>query len=96
MIKYTIPQRMSGTGSIHDMCSQHYDRVIAFSAGCAYAVVLADYYGIKGYSTHRTVAAAIAASNRHRGYSHTIIDTAGTEYAACCGRLIKVCGKPCH
>jgi len=54
-MKYTIPQKMSGTGSIHDLASEHWDRVIAGRG--KYAVVLASFYGGKGYTTHETAAA---------------------------------------
>lgn len=80
MTTYTIPQKMSGTGSIHDIASDQYDREIHFAPGCRFAVVLAAYYGGKGYTTHRTEEAAIAASRRVRDYSHAIINTEGREY----------------
>ena len=77
---YIIPQKMSGTGSIHDIASNMYDRDIVFPLGCKFAVVLASYYQGKGYTTHRTEEAAIAASRRNRDFSHCIIDTEGNEY----------------
>lgn len=79
MTTYTIPQKMSNSGSIHDIASDMYDRDIVFAPGCKYAVVLASYYGGKGYTTHRTEGAAIAASRRQADYSHCIIDTDGYE-----------------
>ena len=79
MKTYTIPQKMSGTGTIHDIASQHYDRVIKFRRGTKYAVVLAAYYG-DHYTTHLTAEAAAAESVRQDDYSHTIIDTNGTAY----------------
>jgi len=75
-----IPQKMSGTGSIHDLASDLFDREIKFPKGSKYAVVLAAYYGGKGYTTHRTEAAAIKASKANDDYSHAIIDDAGNEY----------------
>lgn len=81
MIVYTIPQKMSGTGNIHDISSNLYDRDIKFPAGAIYAVVLASYYGGRGYSTHRTEKAAIQASHNRGDYSHVIIDPRGNEYA---------------
>lgn len=75
-----IPQRMSGTGNIHSISSEHYDREIAFAPGCQYAVILAAYYGGKGYTTHKTPRAAIAASKKVSGYSHIIVDTDGYRY----------------
>ena len=41
MKTYTIPQKMSGTGTIHDIASQHYDREIRFRKGCEYAISFA-------------------------------------------------------
>lgn len=79
---YVIPQKLSA-GSIHDIASSHYDRDIVFAAGCKNAAVLASDYGGYGYSTHRTAAAAIAASRRKIAYRHCIIDIEGTKYADC-------------
>ena len=86
---FTIPQKMSGTGSIHDIASDMFDRDIVFAPGCKFAVVLASYYGGKGYTTHKTEEAAIAASRRNSEYSHRIIDTEGNEYDAYGDRLVK-------
>ena len=77
---YTIEQKMSGTGSIHDLASDQFDRVIVFAPGCKYAVVLAAYYGGKGYTTHSTAEAAIRESRRQSEFSHEIIDTTGSLY----------------
>jgi len=79
MIKYTIRQKQSGTGTIHDISSDLQDREIRFWEGCKYAVVLAAYYGGKGYTTHRTEDAAIKASKALTvdRYSNTIIDING-------------------
>jgi hypothetical protein len=77
---YIIPQKQSNSGSIHDLASDQFDREIVFAPGCKYAVVLSSYYGGKGYTTHRTEAATVAASNRNREYSHQIIDAAGNRY----------------
>ena len=79
---YTIPAKQSGTGSIHDIASEHGDRIIRFAPGTVYAVVLASYYRGKGYTTHKTVAATLAAAYRNRDYSHQIIDSAGNRYIA--------------
>lgn len=79
MAIYTIDSKPSGTGSIHDIAGD-VSRDIIVAPGCKFAVVLAAYYGGKGYTTHRTEAAAIAASRRVRDYSHEIIDTTGQRY----------------
>jgi hypothetical protein len=75
-----IPQKSSGTGTIHDIASQHCDRVIKFPQGAQFAVVLADYYGGKGYTTHRTEEATIKADKRQADYSRQIIGVDGWIY----------------
>jgi hypothetical protein len=76
----TIPQKMSGTGTIHDTASQNFDREIRFPTGHKYAVVLAAYYGGKGYTTHASAEATIKASRKNREYSHVIIDSDDNHY----------------
>ena len=73
----TIKQKMSGTGSIHDLASDWHDREIKFPEGSKFAVVKASYYGGKGYTTHRTEGAAIAESKRISEYSHEVLDAEG-------------------
>ena len=80
MITYTIHQKMSNSGSIHDIASDMYDREIKFAKDCKYAVVLSSYDGGKGYTTHKTEGAAIRASRSVSDYSHAIIDADGNEY----------------
>ena len=70
-----IPQKMSGTGSIHDLASDLQDRRIKVKVG-GYAVVLAAYYG-GGTTTHRSWEAALKQSHKNREYSHAIIDFEG-------------------
>ena len=89
MKTYTIPQKMSNSGNIHDIAADNYDRDIKFQAGCKYAVVLSGYYGGKGYTTHRTQAATITASKQCGDYSHKIIDCAGNKYLVNGDRLEK-------
>lgn len=81
MKTYTINQKMSGTGSIHDIASDQFDRDIIFRGAAKYAIVIAAYYGGKGYTTHTTDAAVIAADRKVADYSRTIIDSDGNEYA---------------
>lgn len=78
MKKYTIKQKMSGTGSIHDIASDLYDRVIEFRGRAQYAVVPAAYYGMR-HTTHATAQAAIRQSKKIGDYSHSIIDAYGHE-----------------
>lgn len=80
MKKVIIPQKMSNTGSIHDIASQHYDREIKFPKGAKYAVVLASYYGGKGYTTHASESATIQADKRQSEYSREIIGVDGWTY----------------
>lgn len=77
---YTIPQKMSGTGSIHDIASDQTDRKIEFRSGCKYAVVLASYYGGKGYTTHKSARTAVQKSRENAAYSHRVIDSDGQSY----------------
>lgn len=80
MKRVIIPQKMSGTGMIHDIASEHYDREIKFPKGAKYAVVLASYYGGKGYTTHTTEQATIQADRRQSEYSRQIIGVDGHSY----------------
>ena len=82
MKTYTIEKKMSGTGTIHDIASDLHDRVIKFRGQAKYAVVLASYYGGRGYSTHATEESAVAAARKVKNYSYTIIDADGAEYVA--------------
>jgi len=89
MTIYTIKQKMSGTGTIHDIASDLYNRNIRFPAGHVYAVVLAAYYGGKGYTTHKTAAAAARKSHKMADYSHMVIDSDGNTYTSdYCGSLV--------
>ena len=76
-MKVVIKKKMSGTGSIHDLANEHRDRVI--SGRGEYAVVLAAYYGGRGYTTHLTEEAAIRQSKQlaKQGYSHRILNAEG-------------------
>jgi hypothetical protein len=87
MKTYTIKQKMSGTGTIHEIESDLYDRDINFPAGCRYAVVLAAYYGGKGYTSHKTIEAAIRRATAEDCIC-TIIDTGGNVYDRHNGRRL--------
>jgi hypothetical protein len=82
MKTYTIEQKMSNTGSIHDIASDNFDRVIEFRGAAKYAVVLASYYGGKGYTTHTTEESACRQAHKlgKQNYSYEIIDVDGTNY----------------
>jgi hypothetical protein len=53
-----IPHKRSNSGSIHDLASDTRDREIKIPATAEYVIILAAYYGGKGYSTHATAEAA--------------------------------------
>ncbi len=77
-IVYMIPIKMSGTGSIHDIESEHYRRQIKFPKNHKYAVVKAAYYNNNSYSTHESFEDAIDAYY-DTNYSASIINTEGEE-----------------
>jgi hypothetical protein len=54
----TIEQKQSNSGSIHDLASDTRDRDIKIPATAGYVIILAAYYGGKGYSTHATAESA--------------------------------------
>lgn len=90
MRTYTIEGKMSNTGTCHDLASDNFDRDIKFPKDAIFAVVLAAYYGGKGYTTHKTEGAALTQSNRIKDYSHQIIDDKGNVFLNYYGeRLIK-------
>jgi len=91
MEKVTIEKKMGGTGNIHDIASDLTDREINFRAGTKYAVVLAAYYGEKGYTTHKTAKTAIAAARKMSNidYSFEIIDRYGHRYDVHNGKLVR-------
>lgn len=76
----TIPAKTSGTGTIHDTASEHFDRAIKFKKGAEYAIVLAAYYGSNIYYIARDEEEAIEISYRESEYSHVIIDSDGDHY----------------
>lgn len=75
----TVPKKPSGTRTIHDIASEHFDRDICFRKGTKYAVIDAAYYGGKGYKTFKSNFAAARFSCNHN-LSHTIIDDEGNIY----------------
>lgn len=82
-MKFVIKKKMSNTGSIHDLASDLYDRAIVGRG--KFAVVLAAYYGGRGYTTHATEEAAIKAAKKlsKQKYSYQIIDAEGNAYDIC-------------
>ena len=90
MATYTIPAKMSGTGTIHDTASQFGDREINFGKDGEYAVVLASYYGNGGngiYYIAKNADEAIEISNRESEFSHIVIDHDGARFFVDCDKL---------
>jgi len=63
--------------NIRSIAYQNFDRDINFPSGCEYSVVLASYYGGKGYTCHKTADAAMEKSQKESEYYHQIIDIDG-------------------
>lgn len=91
---YTIPKKQSGTGSIHDLASQHHDREIRFSGKQRYAVALAAFYvensSAPGYTTHETEASTMRQARKMNNYSLQIIDADGNHYTINGNELVKM------
>ena len=83
-----IPQKPSGTGSIHDIASDLYPREIQFPSNAVFALVLSSYYGDK-YTTHCTADAVVMASKKYSYYSKTIVDIDGNHYDIEDGNLVQ-------
>lgn len=86
-MRYTIKRKMSNTGSIYDLASSNWDREIVGRG--KYAVVLAAYYGGKGYTTHLTAKAAVHESKQQAEYGHKIIDEEGYVMVEDGDRLVR-------
>lgn len=73
-----IEQKMSGTGTIHDLASQHSDRQIDFGENGQYAIVLAAYYGNGDlYYVANSKDEALALHEQHKEWSHGILNRNG-------------------
>ena len=89
MITYTIKSNGGHQKSIHDI-SGACDRIIKFPKNAKFAIVLADFYGGKGYTTHKTEHATMAMAKKMQDYSFVIMDSNGDQYDDYYGeRLIK-------
>lgn len=81
MTTFTIQQKQSNTGSIYDLASDQYDRVINFGDKYRFAVVLPAYYNAK-VTRHITAELAIKMYKQliKQGYQGvTIINDKGEE-----------------
>lgn len=67
--------------------------IYCIQKNCDFAVVLASYYGGKGYSTHNEEYAIKKYNHLKKlEYSHQIIDKEGNYYAVHYDRLVKTDG----
>jgi hypothetical protein len=85
-----IEQKMSGTGTIYDLASEHYDRKIRVGSAYNYAVVLPAYYNAAP-TRHKTEEAAIRAYNRLKQMNYAgiaILSRDGAEMIVAGDRLI--------
>ena len=83
MTTFTIQQKQSNTGSIYDIASDQYDRVIDFSNKYMFAVILPAYYNAK-VTRHTTAENAIKMYKQliKQGYQGvTLINKAGKRMA---------------
>ena len=78
MTTITIEQKMSGTGDIYDIASEHFDIEIQFLPNHLYAVVFPAHYNI-GYITHADWESAVATAECAHEYHPSILNTAGSE-----------------
>lgn len=62
----TIPQKQSNTGSIHDLNSDMMAREIKVPANTTHILILAAYYGGRGYTTHGSAEAAAKQAKRFK------------------------------
>jgi len=80
MKTYTIKKKVSGTGSIYDIASEHYDRVIKFRKGEIFALIEPSYFS-DGY-TAACSEQAIIKKYRKSDYG-IIINCDGNQYVVC-------------
>ena len=77
----TIPQKMSGTGTIHDLASDQYDITINMGNRFKFAVGGPAYYNLD-WTRHATAEAALKryATLKRQGYEGLVIlDADGNE-----------------
>lgn len=87
---YTIKQKMSGTGTIHDLASEHFDRVIVFDEFEEFAVLTPAYYGTS-YSCWNPSLELIAMEKEYHSHpANIIIDRQGNQYDIYDGSLERV------
>lgn len=72
MKTYTIQQKQSNSGSIHDLASATKNREIRVPSAATHILILAAYYGGKGYTTHNSPEAAAAKYKQLRRENYSV------------------------
>lgn len=72
-----IKQKMSNTGTIHDVESDQSERKINFPRNQIFALVLSSYYGGRGYRTTSSQEGLKQLCSRYKEYSYQIVDCNG-------------------
>ena len=85
-----ITLKMSGTGSIYDLASDQFDRIVSLHKRTQYVVVLPAFYNAVP-TRHNTIGAALRAVKKlvRQGYAPTVIDRDGNTYSHAYGDLVK-------
>lgn len=78
MSKFIIEQKMSGTGTIHDLASAHFDREIEFSEKDEYAVITCAHCDEIRYFFNEYDAADFASD--YKDTNVAVIDKVGNFY----------------
>ena len=86
-MKIIIPQKQSGTGTIFDLESEHYERVIDMMTLYNYVVVLPSYYGSRAY---RHTRAHLAIKNYNKRYNKNKLATLGARIVRRDGRVMDI------
>ena len=84
-MKIAIPQKMSNSGSIYDLASEHFDRVINLGTRYHYAVIMPSFYkhNITRHTT-KDLACLKAKALSNQGYDNVkVLDIEGNEVDWC-------------
>jgi len=92
-MKVVIKQKMSNTGTIHDLASDMYDRVIDFGNRFNYAVILPSYYGDR-FTRHEKFTGVMRQYKKWKDFGGvTVIDKNGIVFGEIYGRFEKTSDK---
>jgi hypothetical protein len=86
----TIPQIPSGTGTPWDIASESADCEIKFKSGDDFAIVFPPHYNGRGYTSVRSVPAAIRYHHiMNDDNTHAIMDRQGRTYGVEGSKLVQ-------